>query len=213
MPPLLLLLCLLPLPALAAFEVFAFLLESPPAVWSQLPWRRLTTLCLAGWLDPALVTTAHRHGVKVVFIANYPSDQLLNATHRKAWTRQQLDYAKLHKLDGVNFDFESPLQEGSGESRGYTRLVKEAVAVFHRELPASQVSVDVAWAPGGVDGRHYDYRAIGRLADLLFVMGYDEQSQMWEAGACQARPNSPLRQTFRGVRRRGGGSGCGHYSQ
>ena len=34
------------------------------------------------------------------------------------------------------------------------------------------MSVDVAWAPGGIDGRHYDYAALGRHADMLFVMGY-----------------------------------------
>ena len=30
----------------------------------------------------------------------------------------------------------------------------------------------MAWAPGGIDGRHYDYAALGRHADMLFVMGY-----------------------------------------
>ena len=32
-------------------------------------------------------------------------------------------------------------------------------------------------------------------------MGYDEQSQMWEDGRCQARANSPLIKTFSGVRK------------
>ena len=72
---------------------------------------------------------------------------------------------------------------------------------FHRvqsSLPR-QVSIDVAWAPGGVDGRHYSYTSLARMVDLVFVMGYDEQSQMWEDGPCVARPNSPLRKTFQGV--------------
>ena len=74
---------------------------------------------------------------------------------------------------------------------------------FHRvavqSLLPRQVSIDVAWAPGGVDGRHYSYTSLARLVDLVFVMGYDEQSQMWEDGPCVARPNSPLRKTFHGV--------------
>lgn len=182
------------------FEVFAFLLETEPSVWAALPWHRITTVCLAGWLDPALVTTAHSAGVKVVFIANYPKEELLNATHRTAWVGEQVAYARRHGLDGVNFDFEDPLAAGGAESRAYTRLVKEAVAAFHREVPGTQVSVDVAWAPGSIDGRGYQYGRLGRLADRLFVMGYDEQSQMWGEGPCRARANSPLRQTFQGVR-------------
>lgn len=35
----------------------------------------------------------------------------------------------------------------------------------------------------------------------VFVMSYDEQSQMWEDGRCQARPNSPLVKTFSGLRK------------
>ena len=76
------------------FEVFAFLLETDPSVWAALPWHRITTVCLAGWLDPALVTTAHSAGVKVVFIANYPKEELLNATHRTAWVGEQVAYAR-----------------------------------------------------------------------------------------------------------------------
>jgi len=182
------------------FEVFAFLLKTETSVWSKLPWQRITTVCLAGWLDPALVETAHKHGVKVAFIANFPKEQLLNSTFRKVWVQQQVEFAKVHHLDGVNFDFEDPLAPESAESKAYTRLLKDTVAQFHTTIPGSQVSVDVAWAPGGIDGRHYDYAALGRHADMLFVMGYDEQSQMWGSDDCIAKPNSPLRKTFHGVR-------------
>ena len=34
----------------------------------------------------------------VVFIANYPKDQLLNTTYRKIWIKQQLDYAVRYNL-------------------------------------------------------------------------------------------------------------------
>ena len=123
----------------AAFEVFAFLLEAEASVWAALPWHRLATVCLAGWLDPALVAAAHEAGVRVVFIANYPKEELLNASHRAAWVGEQVAFARRHGLDGVNFDFEEPVAVGGAESRAYTRLVKEAVATFHRQLPGSQV--------------------------------------------------------------------------
>ena len=95
---------------------------------------------LASWLDAALVDTAHKHGVKVAFIANFPKEQLLNSTYRKVWVQQQVEYAKVHHLDGVNFDFEDPLEPESAESKAYTRLLKDTVAMFHMAIPGSQVS-------------------------------------------------------------------------
>lgn len=94
--------------------------------------------------------------VLVVFIANYPKDQLLNNTFRRLWIQKQLDYAVDNHLgniqeyidyhlynctDGVNFDFEEDLQPNSAEARAYTRLFKETVALFHQEMPGSQVGL------------------------------------------------------------------------
>ena len=101
---------------------------------------------LSFWLDSALVETAHKHGVKVSFIANYPKEQLLNSTYRKVWVQQQVKYAQVHNLDGVNFDFEDPLEPESAESKAYTRLLKDTVAMFHTNIPGSQV--DVRLGPG-----------------------------------------------------------------
>ena len=81
-----------------------------------------------------------------------------------------------------------------------------------------QVSVDFAWSPNGIDGRWFDWKGLAAaagapgmaqalwagttacyevlssldtlIADLLFVMGYDTQSQIW--GECKANANSPL---------------------
>ena len=92
--------------------------------------------------------------VVVVFIANYPKEQLLNTTYRGIWIQQQLDHAVNNNLgnqnlqkdldfyhleDGVNFDFEEDLLPNSNEAKAYTRLFKETVALFHQELPGSQV--------------------------------------------------------------------------
>ena len=112
-----------------------------------------------------------------------------------------MGYAEENGLDGVNFDFEEELEPGSQESKAYTKLFKETVATFHHRLPHSQVSIDVAWSPDNIDRRGYEYKTLGRLADLVFVMGYDEQSQMWENKRCRARPNSPLMKTFSGIRK------------
>lgn len=62
--------------------------------------------------------------------------------------------------------------------------------------PISQVSFDVAWSPKCIDKRCYDYVTIAESCDLLFVMSYDEQSQI--TGDCIAMANAPLRQTLDG---------------
>ena len=81
-----------------------------------------------------------------------------------------------------------------------------------------QVSIDVAWSPDNIDKRGYEYALLAKYADkgktknylnylsfydylIVFVMSYDEQSQMWENSRCQARANSPLMQTFAGLRK------------
>lgn len=137
-----------------------------------------------------------------MFIAkSLPRNQLTNSTARKIWANGQLNFAIKHNLDGVNFDFEDPLEKGSEEAKAYTALFKTTATLFHSSIPGSQVSIDVAWSPDGVDGRWYEYGSLGRYADLVFVMGYDQQSQMWQPGPCKARPNAPIINTFDGIRR------------
>jgi len=185
----------------SSFEVFTFLLEAKKEVWSRLDWNKVTTLCYAGWIDSNLTRLAHDHGAKVVFIANYPKDKLLNSTYRKYWIEKQISYATLNNLDGVNFDFEDELSAGSDESSAYTKLFKETVANFHHRINNSQVSIDVAWSPDNIDRRGYQYSDLAKYADKVFVMSYDEQSQMWQNERCKARANSPLLQTFTGIRK------------
>ena len=52
-----------------------------------------------------------------------------------------IDFHLHNCTDGVNFDFEEALQPNSAEARAYTRLFKETVALFHQEMPGSQVGV------------------------------------------------------------------------
>lgn len=57
-----------------------------------------------------------------------------------------------------------------------------------------QVTFDVAWAPGGIDSRCYDYVNLAKYVDFLVVMAYDEQSQMYDK-VCHAKPNSDIVKT------------------
>lgn len=179
-------------------EVFAFVLSCNSSVWGKFNWTKLTTIALVGFKDTELTCFAHSEGVKVVTLANIPKSDLSDSAARLEWVLLQTSDVVLNFMDGVNVDFEEPLDAGSAEVDGYTDLIKELSKSVHQALPDGQVSVDVAWSSKGVDGRNYNYTGLGEYSDLLFVMAYDEQSQIWDL-PCSARANSPLMNAVEGI--------------
>lgn len=179
-------------------EVFAFVLDCEESVWSKFGWDKLTTIALAGKPDADLICHAHDNGVGVVSLENIPTNQLTNETARAAWVQERLAEALSNSLDGINIDFEDVIADQSPEMDGLTSLVKETAEAFHKAIPGSQVSFDVAWKAGGVDGRFYDYKGIGDHSDVVFVMAYDEMSQIFDE-PCSARANSGLLKAYEGL--------------
>ena len=55
---------------------------------------------------------------------------------------------------------------------GFTSLVAETAEAFHNAIPGSQISVDFPGYPN-YELRNYDYEGIGKVADLVIIMGYD----------------------------------------
>ncbi|XP_068208178.1 di-N-acetylchitobiase-like [Palaemon carinicauda] len=180
-------------------EVFAFVLKCDISIWSKFNWTRLTTIAIAGFYDADLVCHAHRNGVKVVKLGFISTSDLPNPESRSTWVKLQASDVVLKYLDGINIDYEDAIADGSAEQEGLTALVRETAETFHRVLPGSQVSFDVAWNAGGVDGRFYDYKEIGNYSDILFIMAYDEQSQIFTQ-PCSARPNSGIYKTSVGIK-------------
>ena len=118
----------------------------------------------------------------------------MNDTKITLWIRTQLSDAKSKHLDGINIDIEQPINEGSPLINGLTKFTKRVVDSFHSSIPGSQVTFDVPWSARnvkgkGVDGRNYDYKGLGEICDFLFIMAYDEQSQIFSEN-CLAGPNS-----------------------
>ena len=174
-------------------EVFGFIEPSVPSSeyhFSDYDFLQLTTIA---WADNiTLVCKAHRFGTRVVIRADV-DDKVLHrvadAHKRKEWISKLLAKSKSNFLDGVNFDLEVALLPSDELTSIYTLLVNETVEAFHTEIPGSQISVDIPWSPFDVDGRNYDWQGLSAAADLLFVMAYDTQSQVW--GRCIASANSP----------------------
>ncbi|XP_059164007.1 uncharacterized protein LOC131946963 [Physella acuta] len=178
-------------------EVFAFSIRNDPSHWARFDWSKLTTVVMFGYLNESLMCLAHSFNVRVVLLGDIDVATFTDPGKRQLWILNQLVLVKNNFLDGINFDFEGEVAANDSTVRdAYTTLVKEASEYFKKELPHSQISVDVAWKPN-VDIRYFDYKGLAEYADILFVMAYDEQSQI--LGECIAGPNSALASASNGL--------------
>lgn len=176
------------------FEVFVF--DVGGKTWKSYNWSMVTTVATFGKYDADLMCYAHSKGARVVLKGDVHLPYIVDQDNRTAWITEKVNLAKSQFMDGINIDIEQAVNESSPVYYALTDLVKETTEAFHREIPGSQVSFDVAWSPNDIDHRCYDYVAIAESCDLLFVMSYDEQSQIM--GDCIAMANAPLSQTLEG---------------
>lgn len=176
------------------YEVFVF--DVGGKTWKSYNWSIVTTVAAFGKYDPELMCHAHSVGARVVLKGDVHLADIVDQNNRTAWIQEKVDLAKCQFMDGINLDIEQAVEAGSPEYWALTDLVKETSEAFHKQIPGSQVSFDVAWSPNCIDKRCYDYITIAKYSDLIFVMSYDEQSQIW--GDCVAMANAPLEQTLNG---------------
>ncbi|XP_053324943.1 di-N-acetylchitobiase-like [Spea bombifrons] len=176
------------------FEVYVFHVRGQS--WKRYDWSKVTTVALFAEYDPELMCFAHSKGARLVLTGDVPINDIVDPRNRTAWVREKVNLAKRQFMDGINLDIERAVLKGSPQYYALTALVQETTETFHREIPGSQVTFDVAWSPACVDLRCYNYSGIADLCDFLFVMSYDEQSQIWTE--CVAGANAPYNQTLRG---------------
>ncbi|NP_001279199.1 di-N-acetylchitobiase precursor [Callorhinchus milii] len=182
-----------PITGTREFEVFVF--DVGKKDWQHYDWSKVTTVATFGKYDAELMCYAHSKGARFVLKGYLPVKDILDQANRTAWINKQVQLAKNQFMDGINLDLEYPVAKGSQEYFALTALVNETTEAFHRRIPGSQVTFDVAWSPNCIDSRCYDYVSIAESCDFLFVMSYDEQSQIW--GDCIAMANAPYNQTLK----------------
>jgi Di-N-acetylchitobiase len=165
-------------------------------------YTRLTTLAVFNRVlhapPPVLLCEAHSKGVRVVYLVNIDEGELLNATATALWTQRVVADCVSSFCDGLNIDFESPVPANSAASRALSRLVKTTCDAMHQANPFSSCTFDVAWRAGDVDGRAYDYAAIAKATDFVFVMIYDTRSQL-NLTECVAGANTPIDKVHSGI--------------
>nr|XP_048309606.1 di-N-acetylchitobiase [Myodes glareolus] len=176
------------------FEVFVF--DVGQKTWKSYDWSQITTVAVFGKYDPELMCYAHSKGARVVLKGDVSLKNIIDPTFRASWIAQKVNLAKIQFMDGINIDIEQEVNCLSPEYEALTALVQETTECFHREIEGSQVTFDVAWSPKNIDKRCYNYTGIAGACDFLFVMSYDEQSQIWSE--CIAAANAPYNQTLTG---------------
>lgn len=167
-------------------EVFGF--TAGPA-WKKMDWSQVTTVAWS--TDPELVCTAHKSGARLIAAAPLRNlTALADSAARKTWVENVLKMVQTLHIDGVTFDYESPISAGDPSAEVYVKVIAETTAALHQWNTGTQTSVCVAWSPNNIDGRHYDIPGFAKAADLLYVMMYDTRSQIFDA--CIAGPNAGL---------------------
>ncbi|MBR3888696.1 MAG: S-layer homology domain-containing protein [Clostridia bacterium] len=134
-------------------------------------------------IDKNFVDAMHDKGIKVVpFFSNHWNRERGVAMFSQAETvvTELVNAVNENNLDGVNVDIEN-MTEGS--RKWYVDFVK----LLREKMPEEKiVAVSVAANPKGwTTGWHgsYDYAELGKYADYLMIMAYDEHYEGGEAGS------------------------------
>jgi len=125
--------------------------------------------------DKSLVGRAHARGNKVWAMVGNRSNREL--THRVLSAPSQRgalvaalgDAVKRYGLDGINVDFENV---GPGDRDAFTSFVRELALELHGR--GATLSVNVSPDLGTDWTEAFDYAALGRAADYVVLMAYDE---------------------------------------
>lgn len=125
--------------------------------------------------DLELVNWAHNNGRKVWAMLGNRSNaetthkMLSDSTARRTVITKLAANAKKYKLDGINVDFENVIPE----DRSYlTTFIQDLSTELHKQ--GAVISIDVSPDLGSDWTAAFDYKALGRYADYVVLMGYDE---------------------------------------
>lgn len=138
--------------------------------------------------DKAYVNWAHNNGYKVwgLLTDNFDktiSHGVLSSTETREYViKQLLAYVSMYDLDGINIDFESvPTDDGDN----FIQFLRELAPALKEEGAVLSVDLFVPkpWTS------HYNRNEVGKVADYVIVMGYDEHYAGSESAGSVASMN------------------------
>ena len=123
--------------------------------------------------DKGYVDWAHSNGYKVwgLLTDNFDkniSHSVLSSTKTREYViKQLLAYVSMYDLDGINIDFESVPKE---DGENFIQFLRELAPALRQEGAVLSVDLFVPkpWTA------HYNRNEVGKIADYVIVMGYDE---------------------------------------
>jgi spore germination protein len=131
---------------------------------------------LTSSVDPDYIQWAHARGLEIwPLLANRFDATLTNAVIGNAQSREKLVQSltaelNRYKLDGINIDFENVNMENKADLVRFVEELKKALHPY-----GIKVSVDVTrHSPDANYSRSYDRAGLGKAADFVVLMGYDE---------------------------------------
>ncbi|EPQ57125.1 chitinase [Gloeophyllum trabeum ATCC 11539] len=151
-----------------------------------------------------LVSAAHQHNVQAAVAiggwtgSRFFSSAVATPANRTAFTKTILTLAQTYQLDGIDFDWESPVNQGIGcnlvsphDTANFLALLRELRA--HPLGRALTITAATGINPfAGPDGDPLtDVRAFTDVLDYIEVMNYD----IWGSWSDTVGPNAPLNDT------------------
>jgi chitinase len=174
-------------PRLLAYYYYGDSTNTIPYNASTIPYHQLTHIVHANispapqgdgtlgvpttFLEPDLITRAHKAGVKVEFSIAGPAYLFAkinaDASARATFAQNLATFTIANRYDGVDFDYEVPFDQT--EATNFTLLVQDV----RNNLPAGQflISAAVTADPGSYGV--YDFPGLIPLLDFFNVMTYD----------------------------------------
>jgi spore germination protein len=142
---------------------------------------------VTGSADPRVLAFATRHHLWVFALVQNMSGpavyhELLNDPLARARALENLlGLCEANGYDGVNLDFEGIAPE---DRAAYTSFVVDLTRLLHQNgyYVTLSVPAETSNQPLNAWTGAYDYRALGKVADLLMIMAYDEHSVASSAG-------------------------------
>jgi spore germination protein len=145
--------------------------------WFSLDSERL----VSGTVDPMYVQWAHQSGKKVWPLLGNKFDPTLtdliisNKEKRSKLVSSLKEIIVKSNVDGINVDFENMDIKNKADFVSFVRELREAIEPYGKK-----VSVDVTREnPDPFWSGCYDRRELGKVADYIILMGYEEN---WSGG-------------------------------
>ncbi len=134
---------------------------------------------LSGSTDPAVLKLADQHKLWTFALVQNMKGQpvfgpLLNSPRaRKRAVNNMLTLVESNGYDGVNLDWEGI---AASERRQFSTFVTELANTFHRHgyYVTLSIPAETRDQPNNSWTGAYNYRALGKSADLLMIMAYDQ---------------------------------------